>query len=165
MKVVSFLISLSYSHWIKMTEMHLTKSTYELFYSLFWWFVRVTLVVAFGFFLQNFGRWLGCPGTSAGDTFTILCLYDVKGLIVKVDKTSSSRIKSDSFRTKQLVVRPLCRSSRLSTSFDKIPTHSAAETNPAKRASKPPTPSASAEGTSKGTFTTQSYGLKMNKKT
>ena len=24
-----------------------------------WWLVRVNLVVAFGFFLQNFGRWQG----------------------------------------------------------------------------------------------------------
>ena len=77
---------------------------------------------------------------------------------------SSSRIKSDSFTTKQPAVRPLHRSSRLTTSPDASKPTSAGDTTPAKPLPKSPTPSTSTDGASKGTFKTQSYGLKKSKK-
>ena len=78
---------------------------------------------------------------------------------------SSSQIKSDSFTTKQTVVRPLHRSSRLTTSPDASKPNSVAATTLAKPVPKLPTPSTSTDGASKGTFKTQSYGLKKSKKT
>ena len=62
-------------------------------------------------------------------------------------------------------MRHLRRSSRLTTSPDTSKPHSVAATTPAKPVPKLPTPSTSTDGASKGTFTTQSYGLKKSKKT
>ena len=77
---------------------------------------------------------------------------------------SNSWIKSDSFTTKQPVVRPLHRSSRLTSSLAASEPISAAATSPTKPVPKLPTPSTSKDGASQGTFKTQSYGLKKSKK-
>ena len=76
---------------------------------------------------------------------------------------SSSRNKSDSFTTKQPIVRSLCRSSRLTTLPDISLSNSAADVTPAKPVPKSLTPSTSTDGTSKGTFTTQSYRLRARR--
>ena len=77
---------------------------------------------------------------------------------------SSSRIKTDSFTTKQPAVRPLRRSSMLTTSPDTSEHTSVTNTTPAKPVPKLSTPSTSTDVASKGTFKTQSYGLKKSKK-
>ena len=81
---------------------------------------------------------------------------------------SASRIKSDSFSTKPPSVRPLHRSTWLSTS----PVSPTSDTTVDDTKTKPKlfpalksmTPSTSSAVSSRGTFTTQSYGIKKNKK-
>ena len=80
---------------------------------------------------------------------------------------SSSQLKSDSFTTKQLIVKPLHRSSRLTTSpvTPKQPSvTSSSSINPQPKP-KSSTPKTSTNAATKGTFQIQSYGLKRSKKT
>ena len=77
---------------------------------------------------------------------------------------SASRIKSDSFSTKPPSVRPLRRSTRLSTSPVSPPADTTAKDAGTRPEPPPVTQSTSSEGSSNGTFTTLSYGIKKNKK-
>ena len=80
---------------------------------------------------------------------------------------SSSQLKSDSFTTKQPIVKPLHRSSRLTTSpvTPKQPSATGSSSINPQQNSKPLTPNTSTNAATKGTFQTQSYGLKRSKKT
>ena len=80
---------------------------------------------------------------------------------------SSSWLKSDSFTTKQPIVKPLHRSSRLTTSpvTPKQPSATGSSSINPQPKPKSSTPNTSTNAATKGTFQTQSYGLKKSKKT
>ena len=80
---------------------------------------------------------------------------------------SNSRLKSDSFTTKQPIVKPLCRSSRLTTSpvTPKQPSATGSSSINPQPKPKSSTPNTSTNAVTTGTFQTQSYGLKRSKKT
>ena len=98
---------------------------------------------------------------------TKVLLQDVNDLSRPGREPSSSRLKSDSFTTKQPIVKPLRRSSRLTTSpvTPKQPSATSSSSINPQPKPKSSTPNTSTNAATKGTFQTQSYGLKRSKKT
>ena len=77
---------------------------------------------------------------------------------------SASRMKSDSFSTKLLSMRPLCRSTRLLKPAVSSPNTDSTDHSALQSVPKPPTSSSYSAGSSQGTFTTQSFRIKKNKR-